>query len=77
MSADAAIVRSWPVGKRTCTLTVPRFKPGTVIHAVAEWVTDEPARLTTEEWAQYQAGRNHAIASVAAELGINVGVLDL
>lgn len=78
MSAEAAVaVRSWPVGERTCTLTVQRPKPGAVINAVAEWTPTQPVRLTAEEWAQYRAGRNHALAGIAADLGINAAVLDL
>lgn len=45
--------------------------------AVMEWSPSEPSRLSTSEWAQYRAGRNHAIAGIAAELGINVAVLEL
>lgn len=78
MSAEAAIaVRSWPVGRHACQLTVRRPKPGAVVNAVVEWSPAEPARLTAEEWAQYRAGRNQALAELAAELGINVGVLEL
>ena len=78
MSAEAAlVVRSWPVGKRTCTMTVQRFKPGSVMNVVAEWSPSEPSRLSEAEWKQYRAGRNHALAGIAAELGINVAVLEL
>ena len=78
MSAGAAlVVRSWPVGKRTCTLTVQRFKPGAVMHAAAEWSPDEPSRLSEAEWREYRAGRNHALSGIAEELGINVGVFEL
>lgn len=47
------------------------------MHAAAEWAPDEPSRLSNEEWAQYRAGRNRALAMIAAELGINVAVMDL
>lgn len=78
MTAEVAILtRSWPVGDRTCTLTVPRAKPSEIMHAVAEWSPTEPSRLTAAEWAQYRAGRNHALAGIAAELGITVAVLEL
>ena len=78
MSAEAAlVVKTWKVGKRTCTLTVPRFNAGGVLHAVVEWSPDEPSRLSTEEVAQYRAGRNHALAGIAAELGACVGVLEI
>ena len=77
MSAEAALTRSWPVGDRTCTLTVQRPKAGAVMSATAEWNPDEPSRLSAEEWHEYRSGRNRAIAEFAAELGISVAVLDL
>ena len=78
MSGEAAFaVRSWPVGERMCTLSVPAFKPGGVVHAVCEWSPDEPSRLSIEERREYHFGRNHALAGIAAELGINVAVLEL
>lgn len=77
MSASAALAsRSWSVGERTVTLTIPNMKPGKPAHMAVEW-SSEPARLTAEEWAEYRAGRNHAIAQIAAELGINVAVLEI
>lgn len=78
MSAEAAILtRSWPVGDRTCTLTVQRPKLGTVMAASAEWSPSEPVRLNADEWHEYRSGRNRALAEFAAELGITVAVLDL
>lgn len=47
------------------------------MHAMAEWSPDEPSRLTTEEWREYYAGRNHALGLIAEEFGISVAVLDL
>ncbi len=78
MSAEAAaLTRSWPVGERTCTLTVPKRKPGAVMSACVEWSPNPPARMTAAEWHEYRAGRNAAIAELAAELGINAAVVDL
>ena len=78
VSAEAAVaVRSWKAGGYTCEMTVQRPKPGAVVNALVEWSPNEPSRLTAEEWAEYRAGRNRAIAQLAAELCINVAVLDL
>jgi len=78
MSAEAAFATcSWKVGKRSVTLTIPQPKPGKPVHVVCEWEPDEPNKLSTAEWAEYRAGRAHALAGVAAELGINVAVLEL
>lgn len=78
MSGESALaVRSWPVGVFTCELTVQRPKTGALMNAVVEWTPAEPPRLSTEEWRQYRAGRNRAIAELAAQLGISVAVLEL
>jgi hypothetical protein len=78
MSGEQALLtRSWPVGERTVTLTIPRPKPGSPVYATAEWAPTEPSRLSTEEWKQYRLGRNEALAQLASELGISVAVLDL
>ena len=69
--------RSWPVGTRTCTITVQRPKPGAVVNAVIAWAPNQPARLSTDEWAEYRAGRNHALSLIAAEFGINAAVLEI
>jgi len=77
MSAQAAITRSWPVGKRTVTLSVPPLKHGTVMHAVIEWAPEQPPRLSGEEWHEYRVGRQIALAEIAGQLGIPMAVLDL
>jgi hypothetical protein len=45
--------------------------------AAVEWSPSEPNSLTREELSLYRLGRDWAIAEIAAELGINVAVLDL
>ena len=78
MSAEAALgVRSWKVGAFTCELTVQRPRPGALMYATLEWSPTEPSKLSTEEWREYRHGRNQALADLAAELGINVAVLEL
>lgn len=78
MSGESALcIRSWQVGAYTCELTVQRPKPGALMAASVEWSPSEPARLSTEEWREYRIGRNQAISELAAELGINVAVLEL
>lgn len=78
MSGDTAVaVRSWCVGPYTVTMTIPRPRPGRAINALVEWEPSEPSKLSPDEWSEYRAGRNHALALLAAELGIDVAVLDL
>lgn len=78
MSAEAAaLVRTWAVGDRTVTLTVPRSRKGQIGTAAIEWTPDVPARMSGEEWRQYREGRNRALADLADELGISVAVLEV
>lgn len=76
MSAEAAFIRSWHVGSREVTLSAPRDATGAV-HAIIEWSPDLPRSLTLDELAEYRTGRNRALADLAAELSISVGVVEL
>ncbi len=71
------VVRSWPVGGRTCTLTVRGAKPCTAMQATAEWSPDAPTGFTPAEWTEYRAGRHRAFAEIAAELGVTVAVVEV
>lgn len=73
MSASAVFA----VGDRTVTICIPNVKPGIPTSVRVEWAPDQPSRLSDAEWKQYRAGRAHALAGIAAELGINVAVLEL
>lgn len=78
MSAEsAAFVRSWPVGQRTCTLTMPKVKRGGVRATAIEWAPDKPAKLTAEEWQEYREGRNAALAELSQHLGGRVAVVEV
>lgn len=78
MSAEAAILtRSWRVAGRTCTLSVPRPEPGKALSACMEWEPSPPKSMTAEDWRAYRAGRNAALAEVAAELNIAVAVVEV
>ena len=77
MSAEAPLLsRTWNVGPRTVKFVVPRPKPGRAVHCACEWAPDEPRRLSPAEWQDYVAGRNAALADMAAELGVNVAAID-
>lgn len=77
MTAEsAAVTRSWSVGERNVTLTVPRPSKGRPMAAACEWSPDVPVRLSPMEWREYVAGRTAALAEVAAELGLHVAVID-
>lgn len=78
MSAEApALVRSWPVGRYTCTLLMPRLRGKALTSCVIEWSPEQPRKLTEPEIAQYRAGRDAALADVAQRLGIKAAVVDL
>ena len=73
MSAEAAFVRTWPVGRWTATLSVPSaaFAVGQPVHAVVEWSPAIPGRpLTPSELKQYRAGREAAFADLARTKGL-------
>ncbi len=78
MSAEAtAEVRTWRVGKRRVTVTVPRVRTGQVLHTAFEWSPNLPRRLSRREWKQCRAGRDAAFAELFAELGIRGVVLEV
>jgi hypothetical protein len=78
MSASAAaIVRTFRVGKRTVTWTIPKPVVGSVSHSVVEWDPDLPRRLSQREWQQYRAGRDAIYAELSTLLGINMMVVEL
>jgi len=70
-------VRSWQVGDRTATLTVPRVRAGAIRAATIEWTPDRPATLITAEWTHYRAGRDAAIADLALVLGMRVACVEV
>ena len=78
MSAEAAaMTRTWRVGKRKVTATVPQVRAGKVLHAAIEWHPDMPRRLSRREWEQYRSGRDAAFAELFAELGIRGAVVEI
>ena len=73
----AAMTRTWRVGKRTVTATVPQVRAGQVASAAIEWHPDMPSHLSRREWRQYRAGRDAAFAELFAKLGIRGAVLEI
>lgn len=71
------IVRSWPVGRFTATLTVPRAHRGATAAAVIEWTPHVPPRLTDAEIAEYRAGRTRAMADLARLRGGSVLLVEV
>ena len=41
------------------------------------WAPNAPSSLSAEEWRQYRAGRDQALAEISRELGINAAVLEV
>ena len=62
--------RTWLVGKRRCTFTVPQSRSGQVATVTIEWHPDMPRQLSRKEWKQYRAGRDAAFAGLCGDLGI-------
>ena len=77
MSAEAAIfTRTWQVGSRKVTMTLPRLPTGKPGAVAMEWDGSVPRHMSRDEWHQYRAGRNAAMADLARELGLNIAVVD-
>ncbi len=66
----AAMIRTWRVGKRKVTMTVPQTRSGQVAFAAIEWHPDMPRRLSRRELKQYRNGRDTAFADLCGNLGI-------
>ena len=60
MAEQAALVRTWRVGRRKVTVTMPQVRSGQVLHAAFEWTPDMPRRLSQREWKQ-QLGPRTAV----------------
>ncbi len=77
MGEAVAMMRSWRVGKREVTLTVPQPRSGQVATAAIEWHPDMPRRLSRREWKQYRAGRDAAFADLCRELGFAGALVEI
>lgn len=76
MTASANFTRTWPVGRYTCTLTLPADASGAVAVNV-EWAPCVPQRLTATELEAYRRGRDDALQAWAAATGQHVALVDL
>ena len=77
MAEQAALVRTWRVGKRTCTLTAPQARDGEVAVASIEWSPSVPRSLTRRELRQYRTDRDRALADLCSELGIRGAICEI
>jgi hypothetical protein len=70
----ADLVRSFPVGKHTVTLTLTRrrFLAGRI---TCRWSPPKPARLTKGEKREYQSARAAAIADVYGSMRGRFGLI--
>ena len=74
---SAAMVRTWRVGRRKVTMTVPQTRSGQVATAAIEWHPDMPRRLSRREWKQYRAGRDAAFADLCRDLGVTGALVEI
>jgi hypothetical protein len=77
MAEPALIVRSFAVGKRTVTLTLPRPRPGGVLAIACEWDPSMPRNLSEREIHQYRAGRDATLAEAARLLNSNTLLIEV
>ncbi len=66
----AAMMRTWRVGRRKVTLTVPQTRSGQVAIAAIEWHPDMLRRLSRRELKQYRIGRDAAFSNLCGVLGV-------
>lgn len=76
MSATTTFTQAWPVGRFTCTLTLPANAGGQTPISV-HWQPHRPPKLTAAELAEYRRGRDAALSAWAAATGRPVAVVDL
>ncbi len=74
---SAALVRTWRVGKRKVTVTVPQIRTGQVLHAAFEWFPNMPRRLSRRDLRHYRKGRDAAFNELCRELGIPGALVEI
>ncbi len=73
MSAEApALVHTFRVGHRVCTITLPTPKLGSVCSGSVEWEPDLPDGLNGAEQHQYRKGRDKAFAELGRRFDYSV-----
>ena len=78
MSAEApTLTRSWKVGKRTVTMTVPPVVRGQARCMAMEWSPSMPRRLTKRELREYRIGRDAAVVELAEQTGLRALVVEV
>jgi len=70
----AVLVRSFPVGKHTVTMTLTRW-PFLVSRITSRWSPPKPTRLAKEEKRQYRGGRSAAVADAYGSKRGRIGLI--
>ena len=73
----AALVRTFPVGKRMVILTAQLPCPGRLTNITIDWHPTVPECLSKRELRQYRAGRDAALGELGARLGGGVLVMEV
>ncbi len=77
MTAEAAaLVRSYRVGRYTCTWTLRRPVRGAVVHSTCEWSPHLPRSLTAGELREYRKGRAAVFDELARVTGLRTLVVE-
>lgn len=78
MGAEAAaLVRTFPVGKRMVTLVAQAPCLGRCTNITFDWHPTVPERLTQRELRQYRTGRDAALGELGECLGGSVLVVEV
>jgi hypothetical protein len=78
MSAETpALVRSFRVGRRTVTITIPKPRRGGMVSVAVEWAPNAPTKLSCRERAQYRRGRDSVLVELAREINMEIAVCEI
>ncbi|MCW5750874.1 MAG: hypothetical protein KIT81_06985 [Alphaproteobacteria bacterium] len=76
--ADAALlVRSFKVGRRIVTMTIPQIPARGLVCMSCEWAPDAPRRLSKRELREYRQGRDAVLAEISEMIGGRVAVAEV
>lgn len=69
--------RTFTVGHRVVTVSLPDIDPNRVGVLTFDWTPDVPTNMSEAEWAQYRAGRDTLLAEVSRILDGRVIVAEV
>jgi hypothetical protein len=72
-----AFVRSFRIGRYTCTIAIPHCTPGGAVQMTRVWHPELRRPLTAAELRQYRAGRDAALRELSELIGMRTNMVEL